>query len=389
MLPKERVIAALEHREPDRIPWGEHSIDYNVYEMILGRETLVQSKFRETQAYWDGRRDEVVAHYKRDLPDLVRALEMDIVPVHPVPASDYRPAPFDLQPDGSYRDPESERIFRISSVTGDLMEQPVVTAFRRTATVEDLEEEIEDLRQEPELDPMNSEYEAIRHMVAELGQTHFIMALFNGLEFPRYGETEEESWMNLVEHPDICEKIAELQGVQMLREARLCGRLGVDGLMAVGDLGSSSGMLASPRIYRKMCYPWQKLQAEEARKYGLKVLRHSCGHCMPVINELAEIYDCYEAIQPTAGMDVRVLKEKVGDRLCLWGGIWHEHIHDGTPEQIREDARYAYQYAGKGGGFIMGSSHSLAVGATLENILEMKRCRDEWGVYPLKPEGWK
>ena len=27
MLPKERVFAALEHREPDRIPWGEHSVD--------------------------------------------------------------------------------------------------------------------------------------------------------------------------------------------------------------------------------------------------------------------------------------------------------------------------------------------------------------------------
>jgi hypothetical protein len=44
MLPRERVYAALEHREPDRIPWSEHSIDYNVYEDILGRETLVQTK---------------------------------------------------------------------------------------------------------------------------------------------------------------------------------------------------------------------------------------------------------------------------------------------------------------------------------------------------------
>ncbi len=59
MTSKERVLAALEHREPDRIPWGEHSIDYNVYEDILGRETLVQAKMKTTRAYWDGRRDEV------------------------------------------------------------------------------------------------------------------------------------------------------------------------------------------------------------------------------------------------------------------------------------------------------------------------------------------
>jgi len=85
MLPRERVFAALEHREPDRIPWGEHSIDYNVYEDILGRETLVQAKMKTTQAYWDGRRDEVVENYKRDRLDLVRMLEMDIVFVSQVP----------------------------------------------------------------------------------------------------------------------------------------------------------------------------------------------------------------------------------------------------------------------------------------------------------------
>ncbi len=91
MLPRERVLAALEHREPDRIPWGEHSIDYNVYEAILGRETLVQSKIRQNQAYWDGRRDEVVECLKRDRLDLIRALEMDIVFVGGVPGKGVRP----------------------------------------------------------------------------------------------------------------------------------------------------------------------------------------------------------------------------------------------------------------------------------------------------------
>ena len=39
----------------------------------------------------------------------------------------------------------------------------------------------------------------------------------------------------------------------------------------------------------------------------------------------------------------------------------------------------------RGGAYIVGSSHSLAVDAKRENILEMKRCRDEWGVYPIRP----
>ena len=118
MLPKERVYAALEHREPDRIPWGEHSIDYNVYEDILGRETLVQAKMRTTQAYWDGRRDDVVASLKRDRLDLIRALEMDIAFVSAVPPADYRPEPYEKVDEETYRD-EQGHLYRISATTHD------------------------------------------------------------------------------------------------------------------------------------------------------------------------------------------------------------------------------------------------------------------------------
>lgn len=79
-----------------------------------------------------------------------------------------------------------------------------------------------------------------------------------------------------------------------------------------------------------------------------------------------------------------VTKERVGNTTTLWGGIMHEHLISGTPGQIREDARYAFTHAAPGGGFILGSSHSLAVGARIENVEEMKRCRDEWGNYPMR-----
>ena len=120
MLPRERVFAALEHREADRIPWGEHSIDYNVYEDILGRPTLVQAKMRETQAYWDGRRDEVVEGYKRDRLELIRALDMDLVFVGGVPPAGYRPKPFEKLDAETYRDDQGN-LYRVSATTHDLM----------------------------------------------------------------------------------------------------------------------------------------------------------------------------------------------------------------------------------------------------------------------------
>jgi len=384
MLPRERVFAALEHREPDRIPWGEHSIDYNVYEDILGRETLVQAKMKQTQAYWDGRRDEVVESTKRDRPDLIRALDMDIVAVGRVPPKGYHPDPLEKIDEQTYRD-KNGAIFQVSSTTHDLMPVRRVTANYVPPTLEGLQEQIDKVDDQPLGDPNDSCWEYVHHAVKEMKDTHFIMLLCGDLGFPGFGATEEESWMSLLLEPEICRKIAELRGKQMLREVRECAQLGVDGIMPCGDLGSSTGLMASPEIYREMVYPWHKAHVQEAHRLGLQVLKHCCGHVWPIIDELAEVYDAYEGIQASGGMDIKRLKEQVGGRICLWGGIWHEHIIMGSVEDIRNDARYAFGHAAPGGDYIMGSTHSLAVGAKPENILEMKRCRDEWGVYPIRP----
>jgi hypothetical protein len=51
---------------------------------------------------------------------------------------------------------------------------------------------------------------------------------------------------------------------------------------------------------------------------------------------------------------------------------------------VEADARYALKWAARGGGYIYGASHSLAVGTSRENLLAMKRCRDELGRYPIR-----
>ena len=384
MLPRERVFAALEHREGDRIPWGEHFIDHNVYADILGRETLVHAKFRETQALWDGGRDEVVDCYKRDPPELIRALEMDIVTVGGVPPKDYAPTPLEKVDDETYRDAAGS-LYRVSATTGLLMPYRMNTDGYQPPTVESLQAEIDAFDADDIGDPNDSQWELVHHAVETMKDTHFVMLLCGDLAWPTFGATAEEQWMSLVEHPDVCRKLAELTGLRLVRQVKLYARLGVDGIMPCGDLGSSTSLMAGPELYREMVYPVHTAHADAARAAGLKILKHCCGHVWPVIDELAEAYDAYEGIQASAGMDVAALKPRVAGRLCLWGGIWHEHIIMGTPADIRADAAHAFTHAAPGGGYIMGSTHSLAVGAKAGNILEMKRCRDEWGSYPIDP----
>jgi uroporphyrinogen decarboxylase len=388
MLPRERMIAALEHREPDRIPWGEHWINHNVYEDFLGRPSLLHAGFRTTRAYWDGRRDEVVASHKRDLVDLTNALELDIIAVETVAPRDHRPQPWRQVDAETYCDEHGD-LYRVSVSTGNLMFYQRGDSEYVPPTLESVQRDIDQLDDQPLDDPADSKFEVVRHIVQTMKGTHYIMLLCGDLEWPTFGRTTEERWMNLVRQPAICRKLGELWGKRMVRDVEVFAQLGVDAIMPCGDLGSNTSLMASPRIYREMVYPWHQAHAMAAHQHGLKILKHCCGHVMPIIDDLADVYDAYESIQATAGMDIGQLKPRVGGRLCLWGGIWHEHILAGTPADIRNDARYAFATAGPGGGFIMGSTHSLATGAKPENVLEMKRCRDEWGGYPLMPERWK
>lgn len=61
----------------------------------------------------------------------------------------------------------------------------------------------------------------------------------------------------------------------------------------------------------------------------------------------------------------------------------------GNIEDIRNDARYAFEHATPGGGYIMDSTHSLAVETKKESTLEIKRCRDQWGIYPINRQRFR
>ena len=386
MTPKERVITTLAHKEPDLVPWGEHSIDYNIYEMILGRKSLTHAKFKETKAYWEGRRDEVAESYKRDYVDLALALGMDILTVTMLPAKDYRPTPLTQIDDLNYKDAEGH-IYRYSHITEDLFRFPMNTAsVGRNITMDDAEAMLAEAEALPPLDPNPDipEYEAINHVVKTLGKTHFVIAPINGLEWPRFGETEEDSWVNLLMEPEITGKLAAAQTARTIRELDRLAATGIDGVLNVGDLGNTTNLAAPPAIYREFIYPYHQRIFEECKKRGLYVMRHCCGHVWPIMDELCSCNDSYEAIQEYAGMDIVKLKEQYGDRITLWGGVKHENIHGMGPEEIRRDIERSCRHAAPGGGFILGSSHSLTLGATVENLMAIKQYRAEYGGYPIR-----
>jgi uroporphyrinogen decarboxylase len=94
--------------------------------------------------------------------------------------------------------------------------------------------------------------------------------------------------------------------------------------------------------------------------------------------------DGLHPIDPVAGLDIGVMKEKYGGRVCLIGSIdcgplmmW------GTKEQVRQAVKENIRKAGRGGGLIAASSHSIQSKAKPENYVEMVKAIREFGEYPL------
>ena len=113
---------------------------------------------------------------------------------------------------------------------------------------------------------------------------------------------------------------------------------------------------------------------------------HSDGNIMPIMELLLSSggIDGLHPIDPVAGLDIGFMKEKYGDRVCLIGSIdcgplmmW------GTKEQVRQAVKENIKKAGRGGGLIAASSHSIQSKAKPENYVEMVKAIREYGKYPL------
>ncbi|MBA7487210.1 hypothetical protein ES707_22772 [subsurface metagenome] len=390
MLPRKRVLKTLNHQEPDIVPWGEHWIDYNIYEDILGRESFVHGKMKETKAWWEGRDEEIIESYKRDVINLAKALGLDIVTVELFPNSQYvlgldrLRRPMKQLNENTYQEKDGS-IWHVSATTHDLMPYRLNPDSYTPPTLEGIEKAIDEIDREGVKKPEDWKWELVRHVVSKMKGTHFIACLAEDIPFPSFGQTDEDSYLNLALHPEMHAKLAELAGKRAIAMLKYYAEEGVDGLIPCADFGSSKALLASPQIFIKHVFPWEKAYCDEAHKLGMKVLKHCCGRTLEIFDYFIKArYDAYESIQLTAGMDIKLLKEKYGDRITLWGGVSNENLIGGKAKDIEADACYAIRYVAPGGGFIYGASHSLAVGASLKNILTMKECREKFGSYPIQ-----
>ena len=164
----------------------------------------------------------------------------------------------------------------------------------------------------------------------------------------------------------------------------------VDVIVIGDDLSHQGGLTYSPDMYRKLFKPRHRAIVQFLRKHGgeAKILYHCCGAAKLLLADLIEIgIDAYNPVQVSAmGMDdTRKLKETYGGDLTFWGGIDTQRVMSfGTPEDVRKEVRRRLEELGPDGGFVLAAVHNLRPEVTPENICALFESALEFGRYPIK-----
>ncbi|MCI8598836.1 MAG: FCD domain-containing protein [Lachnospiraceae bacterium] len=208
--------------------------------------------------------------------------------------------------------------------------------------------------------------------------------ILEGLREPMFGlpswlRRNQNFYMDLLANEELSDALHDkilayyLKLIDFLME-----RIGdkVDVVKFADDMGTQNSLLLSPDTYRKRIKPYQeKLYQHVKKKYGKKILLHSCGSIEPIIGDLIEIgVDALNPVQiSAANMEPGMLKARYGEKITFWGGgvDTQSVLNRGSVEDVRAQVEANLKTFKPGGGYVFAQVHNIQYGVPIDNILAM------------------
>jgi uroporphyrinogen decarboxylase len=146
----------------------------------------------------------------------------------------------------------------------------------------------------------------------------------------------------------------------------------IDAMMFGDDWGQQTGLIMGPRVWREFIKPRIKKMYGLVKSKGKFVVIHSCGKVDEVFPDLIECgLDVFNPFQPEV-IDVFGIKKKYGADLSFYGGIsTQKTLPFGNVTQVKDEVRRLIDVVGKDGGYIASPAHDIPADAKPENIAAM------------------
>jgi len=354
MTGKERVSAALEWREADRVP-----------------------------RFWDCFWDEFVVEWKKRFPgvDVMRYFgnDMDVV------VADETPWPTRA---AVIRESADERVVR--NGWGQ------VQRIRSDAHFAELIEVAVPERIDPEKvvfdDPlMESRYEK-RSFDDKLQEELFLFCKVGGpYQRSTFLRGEERFWVDIMDDPGwvgaLVDRVTDhliAVGVESIRRWKMQDT----GIAVFDDLAASWGPFVGPEIYERLFLPRLRRMVKAYKDAGARfVMHHSDGNVLPLLDMWVDAgIDAINPMEYRSGMDAVKIREEYGAKLILIGGLDNCGILPrGDRREVRDHVLHLLE-AGRGGGYVIGP-HSIGPDISVDTMLYVLDLLEEYGSYPL-PGKW-
>jgi uroporphyrinogen decarboxylase len=375
---RERVLTALDHQEPDRVPifFGTSGVTtmllpaYERFKELLGVSTPQRALSRAFQ-------------YAQIDEEVMRRLGADGRPLIPGPAASSLGA--DLGPSRFRDDWGVEWVMPPGAPYYHVAAAPLAHA-----AIDDLESfpwpdfgapgRTAGLRQEAR---RLVEDEGCATVLMCGASTHELISMLRGLD----------NWLvDLVANKEFAHALLRKMTDLMVANFRtLLDAAGdyVDIALMADDLGTQDAPLMSPRTYREMIKPYQAEQIA-ALKGGrdIKLFLHTDGNVYPLIGDFIEIgVDILNPVQVSAREmgDTARLKREFGRRLSFCGAIdTHRVLPQGRVEDVRAEVRRRIRDLAPGGGYILSAVHCIQPDVPAENALAMFDEAKVAGQYPIR-----
>lgn len=337
MKSRERVLAALDHRETDRIPIA----------MVCGG--INPPAMRELDAFLQKDRGLDVWSYINSFLDVAEV---------------WVTGDFDQKLDmwGVRREEVSYGAGSYSEIVHyplremDSLEELRSYGFPRVGDM-DLNPYVEEIKQ-----------------LNKHGEQAIVLANANLFETSWYMRGLEKAFEDMLLQPDmihfIMGKVTSFFLDYFYKIMKACPGA-IDMVFTADDIGQQDGLLLSLDMWEEFIKPYHVRINEMIHNMGAKVIYHTDGAISEAVPGLMDMgIDVLQALQfSAAGMDPRELKEKHGKDLCFEGGMCVQKVLPfGSVEEVREECRKLISILGKDGGYLCGPSHFIQAGTPAENI---------------------
>ena len=404
MTSRERILTALQHKQPDRVPVdigatpssGISAIAYTRLVKHLGMDHA-RTQVYDTVQELARPSEEVLNLFGADALDIHRAFDAEDQDWYPVALADGSAAEYPVwtkvspQPDGSFHYYGSEgELVGLKPAGGTFYDG---TLFPYLSGYPDHFRDIEKdmsrsiwaaMKMSPwHLSDQPGFWKNLRTGVKRLRETSD-RALIIGLgcnlfEWGSFLRRMDNFLMDIYLDPVNVERLLDaLMQVHMEKLARVCESVGdlVDFAKFGDDLGMDTGPFMEPEVYRTLFKPRHKMLCEFVKNNSnMHTYLHSCGSIYSLIPDLLDAG--FEVLNPVqtnaAGMDPAALKREFGKDVTFWGGgiDTRSVLNFGTPQQVKNQVKERLEIFAKEGGYVFNTVHNILPEVPPENIVAM------------------